>query len=351
SLDPHDPSVVASTVIDANGVGSVVSFHTRETEHAVLTGFTLTGGVGQVELGAEPTDDRIYGGGVYCYLASPTIRYNVITGNHIPEEMSIEGTSSRGRISHITIPVYGCGGGIYCFFSDATIVDNLICENQAYEGGGVYIYGDVSTMVGAPLGCGTPDVSTEEGVCTPSQYGGYIGRNRIYENTANRYGGGYIRGENRWVTDNLVYGNHAESYGGLGLFEVAQVSHNTIVDNTASWLNNLGLTVYNEYSPTLIVNNIIASTRSDVGVQIYGEPYTYRFAYNVLWGIDGERDYYARTLVAANNNLLADPLFIDPNGMDYHLQPESPCVSAGDPNNSQYEGRIDIDGEDRLYAQ
>ena len=76
SIDPTDPDVVAGTIIDASGSGSVVTFANGETSNAKLTGFTITGGYG-----TSPVIGYLYwGGGVYCYKSSPTIVGNVITG-------------------------------------------------------------------------------------------------------------------------------------------------------------------------------------------------------------------------------------------------------------------------------
>ena len=46
--DPNDPKIVGYTIIDADGDGSVVTFENGETSAAVLTGFTITGGLGTI---------------------------------------------------------------------------------------------------------------------------------------------------------------------------------------------------------------------------------------------------------------------------------------------------------------
>ena len=37
------------------------------------------------------------------------------------------------------------------------------------------------------------------------------------------------------------------------------------------------------------------------------------------------------TLLEGSNNIKADPLFVDPQNNDFRLQPDSPCINAGDP--------------------
>ena len=59
----------ASTIIDGNGIGSVVTFANDETAAAVLDGFTITGG------------SASNGGGLYAYShSSPTLKNLVISG-------------------------------------------------------------------------------------------------------------------------------------------------------------------------------------------------------------------------------------------------------------------------------
>jgi len=130
SEDPEDPAVVASTIIDGRGAGTVVTFNSDERESSVISGFTITNGRGE------------WGGGIQCAMWTvPTVRNNRIIGN----------TALRG------------GGGIYCAYS-VTATRNIIAFNQSnFEGGGVYA--EVSSW---PL----------------------ITSNYIFRNEASTYGGG-----------------------------------------------------------------------------------------------------------------------------------------------------------------
>jgi hypothetical protein len=71
---------VAATIIDAGGVNSVISFKSGEAESAVVTGFTITGGSGNLEtlefiIEGEPQEiPSYYGGGIIVLNgSSPTI--------------------------------------------------------------------------------------------------------------------------------------------------------------------------------------------------------------------------------------------------------------------------------------
>ena len=92
-----------NTFINGNQGGSTVSFKSWEGYDTILEGFTITNGLA----------DR--GGGIYCYVSSPTIRNNVITQNESDY----------------------LGGGICCISCAPLINDNLIEKNDSYHGGGI----------------------------------------------------------------------------------------------------------------------------------------------------------------------------------------------------------------------
>jgi hypothetical protein len=105
----------ASTVIDANNVGSVVTFASGEGASSMLTGFTLQHGKGT---GVVPS---ISGGGVYCNGASPTL-------------LQLDVHDNRAFL----------GGGMYFGSSTAHVVqcsihDNSLDDNQSGSGIGVYV--------------------------------------------------------------------------------------------------------------------------------------------------------------------------------------------------------------------
>jgi len=143
STNPHDPRVVAATIMD----GYAVRFSGVEDQTCVLSGFTIRGATG-----------RGVGGGVYGAGTRATISHNVITGNFalfsgggvaechgLIENNVITGNSAGNPLRH------GLGGGLYrC---NAVIRNNVIAGNRALsaseyvpggpqwvegEGGGLY---------------------------------------------------------------------------------------------------------------------------------------------------------------------------------------------------------------------
>lgn len=122
SRHPQDAAVVGTTVIDGDQKGSVVTFNRYEPPGAVLRGFTITNGSGELQLSLNVLGGSARaGGGIRIGSESgPVIRSNVITGNRAD-----------------------LGGGVYaCSISLALVEDNCITENQALLGGGVRVAGD-----------------------------------------------------------------------------------------------------------------------------------------------------------------------------------------------------------------
>jgi len=118
SSDPNDPEVVAATIIDANGSGTVVTFDTSEDTDSVLTGFTLTNGQYGVSCsnssGPMITKCIIEDNsscGVYSSSSSPPlIRNNCIYDNDKGIEFSSAGLAATVRNNTI---VNNTSYGIY----------------------------------------------------------------------------------------------------------------------------------------------------------------------------------------------------------------------------------------------
>jgi len=169
STDPTDPSVVASTIIDGDEDGPVVTFGGDESADCVLSGFTITNGL----------DESVGGGGICGNGTEATIEYNVIAGN-----------VSDG----------GYGGGLYgC---EGTIQNNIIRSNSADEGGGLYgCEGTIQNNI-------VRSNSADEGGGLAECYG-TIRNNTIWGNYADSAGGGLAYCEGT-IINCIVWQNEAE---------------------------------------------------------------------------------------------------------------------------------------------
>ena len=190
--EPDVAAVVRRTVIDGQGLGTVVRFHTEEDASSVLAGVTITGGLGQAPGGggisctdaSAPTIEGVFvtgnrslgsGGGIYCKGASPSLRGCVVTSNDanvggggIACELlsrpdlflvTVRGNRAREHGGGITISTSspqltqctiianrsgidgtGVGGGISLARSSSIFRNCVIADNDAVRiGGGIYV--------------------------------------------------------------------------------------------------------------------------------------------------------------------------------------------------------------------
>jgi hypothetical protein len=319
SVDPNDPSVVASTIIDAQGTpvdkhrGFI--FQNGEDLNSVLEGLTITGGT------------TVKGAGISINTSSPTIKNCNIMNNSNTE------TSSYGA-------------GIYCLRGSPVISHCSIINNTVRDrGAGIYTYGQYD-----------------------GSYCPVISNCNISDNTATfRSGGGISCWSESVIIENCtVLGNHANDGGGgieVLYGEEAIIANCLIVDNTSNYTGG-GMEV--DASKFLIQNNTIAN---NVAADHGGGVFFLSSAHddidlinNIIWGNEPEQIYLYYDLWPTVThtdieggwegvgNIDADPEFVDAVNGDYHLMPDSPCVDAGDPGFVAGEGEVDIDGEPRVMG-
>ncbi|UCG55581.1 MAG: right-handed parallel beta-helix repeat-containing protein [Phycisphaerales bacterium] len=309
STDPNDPAVVASTVIDGDGDGTVVTFENGESPSAVLTGFTIRGGFGTLTTDVEPSVTLFMGAGIYCFLASPTITGNVISDNHGPTRM--EGDTPDWQVSYgVAIGGVTVGG----VAAGPVISRNTITHNTGYAGAGIFLIGDVT-----------------------------IRDNLIYENSA-LVGGGVILAGGRLI-NNTIVANDASFAGG------------------AQQAGNVYILYSPEFGQMSVVNNIICNATSGGGIYWPSGYQEGWIRFNDVWGNvpgnyggvnqEGTALVWDGPLDATGTlgNISVNPMFVNPADDDYHLQTGSPCIAAGDPSYVPPIGVKDIDGEPRVYAQ
>lgn len=151
----HETIIDGSSAVNPENA-STVTFCSSESEQAILQGFTITGGGGTAWVDPQYPQFTWYsGGGVFMYMSSPTIRYNLITMNAVSNVGNYDGLSGGGllcfrgnpKISNniITLNQSGYGAGIVVDYSGAIIKNNIVAENTAgisYGGGGFYTIGN-----------------------------------------------------------------------------------------------------------------------------------------------------------------------------------------------------------------
>ncbi len=333
SVDPNDPDIVTSTIIDCEGQGRGFNFHSGEGIDSVILGLTITGGV---------AND---GSGILIQTSSPSIKYCNITGNSSGGGLHIKDGSPV--ISHCTISDNKSGwngGGIFSNDSSPIITNCTIIGNQAFnEGAGICCWD------------GTPSIRN----C--------IIRNNI---TTRRRGGGIAcRRSNLEITNCIIADNLAGDNGGGIWLKAAnsKVNQCTISMNSSEYM---GGGVYFELGSAALINCVLENNKSPNGPEIsvnswfgqiaerspYPDPYPVAFLTISYSNIRGEKDgvYVFNEpgwfqLNWGYGNIDTDPLLSDPNKGDYHLKSQagrfdpnsqrwiqdevtSPCIDTGDPS-------------------
>jgi hypothetical protein len=106
------------------------------------------------------------------------------------------------------------------------------------------------------------------------------------------------------------------------------VDNNTIVDaDTAGlWIREANWFTTN--------NNIFYNNQSGILVETCHRDYTSNFNCSFM-----NTDGHYLGLIHGNFDFISDPMFVNPEGGDFNLTPESPCIDAGNPAS-----RLDPDG-------
>jgi hypothetical protein len=114
------------TIIDANQIGSVVTFNSGESQNSTLEGFSIRNGVGSIGTTLFGTP-ILAGGGLFIDGSSPSIRDCFIYNNVLSSS--------------------GSGGGVWCFEASPQLDKCWIYGNSAYSGGGMFAHGTSSAPV------------------------------------------------------------------------------------------------------------------------------------------------------------------------------------------------------------
>lgn len=233
--------------------------------------------------------------------------------------------NGKGTARVISGETFYYGGGVYCRGASPTIINNLItgCDTP-HLGGGVY---------------------TED--CSPA-----IRNNVIIANTAGWNGAGiYIHGMSPSVLNNIIAGNTVTGAGtggpqGGGIYIGAgsspKVIANTIARNStpATQTNGGGICSVTQSGCT-IANNIIAHNSSGIYSPTAVTEHHNCVAKNTYFDFQG--------IDEGDADLLRDPLFVDAQAGNYHVQAASPCLDTGLDSAVQSPGDWkDIDGQGRI---
>jgi subtilisin family serine protease len=338
-----------SCIIDCRGEGSAFCFQSGEDGQAVLDGFTITNG-----------GDTEYGGAICCVASSPTIRNCILTKNSAElyggglcnlygSHPLVVNCTFQGNTCSLSRSV-GRGGGIANRHGSSPTIEDctFIGNSAAYSGGGLANYDGSSPRV---TRCTFRGNSTRHvgGAVGNWDEGHPVFTQCIFsDNSADDDGGGMCNEAGSVVTlaNCIFHGNRTEREGGAMTNHEAAVrlTNCTIAGNLAD--RSCG-GIWSSAGGELRLENCILWANEDRDNDADPEPAQVTAAagdvvveYCCVQGLSG--------VLGGMGNIGSDPLFVDPNSEDYHLQSQgwrwdvgqgrwtydsvtSPCIDAGNP--------------------
>lgn len=295
-LDERDVATNVTTLTgDLGGNDPVItdnSYHvvrgSSANATAILDGFTIKGGNAN---GATASDDDKGGGLLMINSSNATIRNCIVTGNRCTFGGGagyIRQSSPAFRDVRFENNIGGAFGGAFDMFNTSSpSFDRCIVRgNSAARAGGLEIFGN----------------------CNPT-----IRNTLITNNTATGSGGGggifIASGSSPVIRNSTIVFNKATTLVG-GIL------------NNASTANFGNCIIYGNSGPGGVVNAGQQITNQSGG--------TTTVTYSAL-----------QFAYAGAGNVVGDPLFVDVAGGDFHLQPTSPAIDAG--NNSLVPAGVVLD--------
>ena len=275
----------ASTIIDCQGSSASPHkgfyIHTGETA-AVIQGFTIQNGY-----------DAANAGGVTVIAATAAIRQCVI--------QSCKGKNGGGVC-------VACKAASPFTAGAATITSCVFQSNTAIAGGGLYIGASSVSVLQCDFLSNVATVTTGSGV-----YGGGI---EVVKNNSNTVTDS--------ITDCVFLSNSSKADGGAVDMASNNLNQTVKVFNCSFYGNSSGAAgtgTIDFFSGTNTVRNcIFYGDASSKEISTSSPP-----AAAVVQYCDVHQVGYA----GVNNNINADPLYVDDTNGNLHLQPTSPCIAAG----------------------
>jgi predicted outer membrane repeat protein len=352
SSDPNDPNVVAGTIIDANGSGTVVTFPDAASANCALVGFTITNG-----------NSAGNGGGISCWNGAITIKNCIITGNDAASGGGIYNEEADLTLAGCTFSGNSAdfyGGGIHNDDGVLTLAGCTFSENMALglHGGGLNsAYGEL-TMTGCTF---TSNSAGDEGGGVAADRTSVTMTNCTFTSNSATVGGGIHNAHWGATMTNCTFSSNSATDDGGGVhtnylylddFTPLRLTNCTFSGNVA---DDLGGAVHNRAGGTMILTNCIlwgntALWGPQIAMDDEGAVGTVSISYCCLQGLEWDIHAPSADVDLLDGTIIdTDPCFTDQPGGDYHLRSaagrwdpnvngwvaddgNSLCIDTGDPN-------------------
>lgn len=392
----------AGTLSDCSVIGNL-GYSSGSTGMIVRGGGVYVGGSGVVtnctiSENLATGNWHVYGGGACLMPGAVVVDSDIISNTITSRYYEVRGAGLHleggGEVfdcsisNNVGISSYyynSFGGGVH--ISNDGIVENCdIVNNQAYYGGGAYLYsgGEVTDCTinyntagnlggGAMLYLGGT-ISESDVVGNGAEHGGGlrftdggIGRHLLVENNHAQSGGGasVVRAT---LTDSIIRNNEATTQFGGGLTLSGSSAGPFALLRNCLVEGNAALEDYSDgggiYSSSAIIENCTVTANSNVsgGGGIYMNGVS-TLRNSIVYGNtslgtpnvegSGNNITYEHTctdvLLPGTGNVAADPYFADPETGNFHLLPGSLCRNVG-VNQEWMASADDLDGNARVLG-